>query len=385
MKKISFIICLLICTGAGAYDWQHQENEELRSDMITFAKDFASQSRWTKQGRALRKFVRQQKRMARKDAYAWIPATKDFVLKLESMCPPTEDNGSKAAVMRRNILLLLDFPLHADNKHPEAPEALKEAFVSTSASYREEGRRKALEALAAPGPAEPGKLQVIKVYNSGVILRTSARTVAVDIKWEGEMDGASRIAEAADVFFLSHPHRDHYSDVMIQALAAAGKRAVLPSNVTPDSQWDGKTVIFEDRIEPFDVEGIGVSIVTGHQRELPNNAYLLEFDGWRVLLPGENDQHGLYKAFSSLAAPDLILEPTGNRVDITFDIVKDMAGYDRTTTYMIPEHENELTHGVDHRESYRELFTRPDRLGDPERQYPRVFLLDIGEDIVLDK
>lgn len=385
MKKIAFILCLLICTSAGAFDWQHQENEELRSDMITFAKDFASQSRWTKQGRALRKFVRQQKRLAKKDEYAWIGATKDFVLKLETMCPPTEDNGSKAAKMRRNILLLLDFPLHADNKVEGAPQGVVDAFVETSASYREEGRRKALEALAAPGPAEAGQLQVIKVYNAGEILRTSTRTIAVDIKWEGEKEGADEIAKAADVFFLSHPHRDHYSDVMIQAFADAGKPVLLPSNVTPDAQWDGKTVIFEDRLETFDFEGIGVNIVTGYQGERPNNAYMIEFDGWRVLLPGENDQHERYQAFSALPAPNLILEPTWNRVDITFDIVKDMEGYDPQTTFMIPEHENELTHPVNHRESYRELFTRPDRLGDPQRQYPRVFLLDIGESIVLSK
>lgn len=353
--------------------------------MIAFAKDFASQSRWTKEGRALRKFVRKQKRLARKDEYAWISSTKDFVLQLESMCPPCEDNGGKTAKMRRNILLLMDFPLHADNKHADAPEALKEAFDATSSSYREQGRIKALKALAGPAPTEEGQLQVIKVYNSGVILRTCHRTIAVDIKWEGEMDGAAKIAAAADIFFLSHPHRDHYSDVMIQALAAAGKTAILPSNVTPDAQWDGKTVIFEDRLESFNVEGIDVNIVTGHQRELPNNAYMLSFDGWRVLLPGENDQFELYKAFAPLEAPNLILEPTWNRVDITFDIVSGMAGYDRETTFMIPEHENELTHGVDHRESYRELFNRPDRLGDPSRQYPRVFLLDVGEDIVLKK
>lgn len=387
MKK--FLICALAffcaCWVALSFDWQHQENDALRSDMLTFAEEFASRA-GCRERRILKRFIREQKRQAATRPYAWIADTKDVVLRLEELCPPVEDDGSKAAELRRDILLLLDYPLHADNRDKSAPEGLKQAFTLTSETYRAQGREKALEILAKPGPSEPGRLQVIKIYNSGMILRTSEHTVAVDILWEGDEDGAAVIASKIDAFFLSHPHKDHYSDVMIKALASADKPAVLPSDVAPPGvNWNGKRVIFEDCLEPFVVSGIKVNIVTGYQHKLPNNAYLLDFDGWRILLPGENDQHKRYETFTALQAPDLILEPTWNRVDKTFDIVSRMGGYNRDAVFFIPSHENELSHPVNHRESYRELFSRPDRLGNPSTKYPRVFLLDIGESVILEK
>ena len=388
MKRFHLIVLAMLCAvfPAGAYDWQHQENEQLRSDMIAFAEGFASRCSGQRQVRSvLKEFVRKQKRKAATSPYAWIADTKDVVLRLEALCPPVQDDGSAAAQTRRDILLLLDFPLHADNRHAQAPQALKDAFDATSGSYRAQGRERAMEILSRPGPTNPGELQVIKIYNCGVILRTSFRTVAVDIKWEGDGEGAAKIARAADIFFLSHPHRDHYSDAMINALAAAGKPAILPSNVVPDAMWDGKQVIFEDRLQPFETAGIKVNIVTGHQKALPNNSYLLEFDGWRVMLPGETHEFDKLEAFTAMQAPDLILEPTWNRADITFDIAGRMPGYSSGDVIFIPEHENELTHTVDHRESYRELFTREDRLGNPAAAYPRVYLLDIGESLTLKK
>ena len=386
MKRLTIIIFGLLCAAstALAYDWKHQENDALRADMISFAEGFASRS--TGEMRAiLKKFVRQQKKIAANDPYAWISDTKDVVIRLEKLCPPTLDDGSAQALARRDIMLLLDFPLHADNRHKDAPEALKKAFDVTSESYRAQARSRALELLSQPGPSQAGLLQVIKIYNSGMILRTSNHTIAVDIKWEGDEEGAAALAEAADIFFLSHPHGDHFSKVMIKALSAAGKPAILPSDVVQDVQWDGKQVIFEERLQPFEEAGIEICVVTGHQVGLPNNAYMLDFDGWRVMLPGENDEFESYEAFAAMDAPDLILEPSWNRIDITFDIVSRMNGYDCDAVSFIPAHENELNHTVDHRESYRELFSREDRLGGPDASYPKVYLLDIGEGITLEK
>lgn len=391
MKKAFFsIAAALLLLGsafsAHAYDWKSQPNDELRSDMITFAEGFQQRAKGTAAGRKLRRFVRQQKKTALKNPYAWISQTKDFVLQLEGLCPPTEDNGSREAQMRRDLLLLLDYPLHADNQSPEAPEELCCEFDQTSLSYRAQARLRALDALAKDGPAAPGELQVIKIYNCGLILRTSERCIAVDVKWEGGAAGAAAIANAADAFFLSHPHSDHYSPVMIQALAAAGKTAVLPEDVVPELKWDGKMVIHDDVLEPVNVCGIDMSIVKGWQvRVYPNNAYLLEFDGWRVLLTGENTKAAIYDVLVPLEAPDLILTPSWSHFVEIMAFVEQMKGYDASKTFYIPEHENELYHSVAHRESYRELFARPDRLGNEELKYPRVVLLDIGENYTLKK
>lgn len=384
MKKITLITALLICTCTFAYDWKPQTNEELRSDMIAFAEGFAQRAEGTREGRLLKRFVRQQKKLALKAPYAWVDDTAELVYKLQKLCPPTVDDGSKEAAMRRDIMFLLDFPLHVDNLSKTATDADKEAFNKLSAAHRAIGRANALKALAVPAPA-PGQIQIIKVYNSGVILRTSERTIAVDIKWEGDRAGADAIAQASDIFFLSHPHGDHFSPVMMVALASAGKTAILPSDVAPDLKWEGKKVIYRNILEPETYCGIQVWNVTGYQDDIPNNSYIIAFDGWRVMLPGENSFYDRYAAFAGVEAPNLIIEPSWNSIDSTFKTVEGMPGYDRDKTYYIPEHENELYHTVDHRESYRELYSRKDRLGDNSYKYPAVVLMEIGESAVLPK
>jgi len=384
-RTIALILgAALLFGGASsyAYDWQPQANEELRSDMIAFAGEFASRQKGTSEGRKLRRFVRRQKRLAGKSPYAWISQTKDFVLKMEKRHSPTLDNSSKEALFRRDMFLLLDFPLHADNRSASAPEELICEFEQTSLSYRGQARLRALSALEEAGPAKPGELQVIKIYNCGVILRTSELCIAVDIKWEGGKAAASLIAQKADVFFLSHPHDDHYSTDMINALAAAGKPSVLPSDVVPETRWEGKRVASEED-GSFSVCGIGVDIVSGAQSGIPNNAYILSFDGWRVLLPGENSNTALYEGLCKYAAPNLIISPSWNRFTQILSYVEKMEGYNAAGVTFIPEHENELYHTVQHRESYRELFSREDRLGNKATTYPKVFLMDIGESLIL--
>ena len=373
-------LCLLLCIGAGAYDWVPQSNEDLRSDMIAFAEGFAAREKGTSEGRVLKRFVRSQKK-AQTDAYAWIQQTVDAVLALEKMCPPVPDDGSRAARTRRDIMLLLDFPLHADDRSPEATEALKKAFEDMSGGYRAQARAKALDLLSKP--VAEGELQVIKVYNCGVLLRTSRRTVAVDIKWEGEREEAERIAAESCAFFLSHPHHDHFSDVMMQALCDAGVECILPVDIAPSLDWEGKKVIYEDRYEPFDVNGIGVRIQTGHQKKVNNNLYLLDFDGWRVMLPGESHELERLGELSGFDAPDLILVPTWVKAATVFEYVSKMKNFDPAKVFCVPEHENEFTHTVPHRESFREMFTRKDRLGDPQAVHPTIVLLEIGESYAL--
>lgn len=50
---------------------------------------------------------------------------------------------------------------------------------------------------------------------------------------------------------------------------------------------------------------------------------------------------------------------------------------------LLPVHNNEMCHSVDHRESYHELFNRQDRLGDANFKYPRFVLIDNGDHVSL--
>ena len=386
MKKNLLIILSLLCISAWGYDWKPQSNEALRSDMLSFAEGFAQREKGTEAGKILRSFVREQKRNAKNDPYSWISDTKDVVLKLESVCPPVIDDGSPAARTRRDIFLLMDFPIHADNRNPDAPQALKDEFEKMSVEYRAQARDKVLEHLSEPAPSNPGDLQVMKIYNCGIILRGGGKTVAIDVKWEGDSLGAQAIAAKSDAFFLSHPHRDHYSDIMIKALCDNGVETVLSKDVAPDLQWSGKRLIHEDVYQPIDINGIETVIQAGFQKTAPNNLYILDFNGWRVMLPGESHNFEKLPELAVLEAPDLIIVPSWNRMDLLFEAVSKMKGFDRTEIICIPEHENEFTHSVDHRESYRELFTRKDRLGgDNASVRPEILLLEIGESVLLKK
>ena len=385
MKKLLvFLALLFIAMPSMAYDWQAQSNDDIHKDMVRFARDFSKRAKGTPQGKILKELIKQQKKFS-SDRYAWIGQTVDAVLRMEKICTPTEDDKTKKACMRRNMLLLLDYPLHTDNRAKDAPKKLKETFSQVSESYRAQGRKRALTELEKAPKLKDGELQVIKIYNCGVILRTSKRTIAVDIKWEGDDTGAQTIASKIDAFFLSHPHKDHYSESMVRALAQKNVHAILPKNILPQLMWKNKHVIFEDHFRPIDINGIRTVIQTGYQKNVPNNAYILEMDGWRILLPGESGQYKRLYEFSDMEAPHLILVPTWNKADKVFYAVSKMQSYSPSGTFCIPEHENELTHTINHRESYRELFTRKDRLGDGEKKYPRIILLDIGETYILSK
>lgn len=381
MKKCLIFLALMASLELNAFDWKSQPNAELRGEMLEFAAKVAKQERGTAEGRLISKFVRAEQRKARKDSLAWIADTYELTMKLKAMCPPCMADGSRAAELRRNIMLLEDFPIHVDNHAPGASDEVKDAFASFSYEYRAEARAAALRWLEGPGP-QPGELQVFKVYNMGYLLRTAERMIVIDLFWDGTEAEAARIAGKADAFFLSHPHRDHWNPVMLDALMAAGASLVLPADICP--QYGNKLVADSDWLQPKDARGIKIQLLRGNQGPQPNNAYLIEFDGWRVLIPGENDESVLYAPFSQFPAPDLILHPTWNGLGNLLDIVARMPGYDSAKVTYIPGHDNEICfHGVDHRESYREMFSREDRLGDSGRIYPEIVLLDIGETFTL--
>lgn len=381
MKKCLIFLALIASLELNAFDWKPQPNSELRAEMLEFAGKLAKQERGTAEGRLISRFVRVEQRKARKDSLAWIADTYELTMKLKAMCPPCVADGSRAAELRKNILLLEDFPIHVDNLAPDASEEQKGAFAAFSDRYRSEARAAALEWVRGPKP-QAGELQVFKVYNMGYLLRTAGRMIVIDLLWDGTDAEAGAIAEEADAFFLSHPHRDHWNPVMLDALMAADASLVLPADICP--QYGNKLVADSDWLQPEDVRGIKVQLLRGAQGSQPNNSYLIEFDGWRVLIPGENDNAARYVPFMQFPAPDLILYPTWNGFGDLLDYVEKMPGYDPAKVTYIPGHDNEICfHGVDHRESYREMFSRKDRLGDPERSYPVIVLEDIGEKVTL--
>jgi len=362
-----------------AFDWKPQTNERLRGDMIAFARRFEQEAQGTPAAKLLRKFVRQQEKKASKDAYAWIGDTYQVVAKLKSMYPPQTNDNSTASLIRKRTLQLLDYPIHVNIHDPNINAAEKEAFETNLNAYLLQARQRALSFLAEPAPAE-GKLAVCKVYNMGYILRTAQHTIIMDLCWEGTSEEAAFIASKTDAFFLTHNHGDHFSRNLLQALLDAGKTVVVPNAPVGKLQSDKFYVLDEELSSPRSIAGINVVTMRGQQGiEFPNNVYLLDIDGWRIIHQGDNEIREKEAHVADYDVADIVIAASWNKIHNILGAAMKAKGADQRPPLFIPSHENETGHTVNHRESYHELFDRPDRLGDTTFPYPPFMLLDIGE------
>jgi len=390
MKKfaLSFAILSLMASNCLAFDWKSESNEQLRSEMLEFAREFSKEAKGTRAGRMVRRFVRKQEKAV--DRYIWITETHALVDQLETLYGPARSDYSpknkrdmKNAEIRKNILKLLDYPLHVDNYAKDADPLLIETFDKATQEYLAGGREGALKWLSRPAPA-PGILEICKVYNMGYLLRTSERTFAIDIRWDGSEEEARFIADKIDAIFLTHPHSDHYNELMLKSVAEKGKMVVLPSDVIPSYGGANKICLTQDIISPVEIAGIKVQIVRGDQGEnIPNNIYVFDFDGWRLAHQGDNARHELEVKLSDLEAVDVLIAACWNKTHSVISALQAARGASERPLLYIPGHENEMQHSVNHRESYWELFNRKDRLGDPDFNNPPYLLIDHGESIQL--
>ena len=235
----------------------------------------------------------------------------------------------------------------------------------------------------------PGELAIFKVYNMGFIFRTSERTFAIDLCWHGDKAESEKMAKLLDVVFVTHPHGDHFTNVMMQAMVKKGKTVFCSDPRVGGKELDGnplRIIRWEDITEPIEVAGIRLQMFAGHQgKNMPNNVYHLEFDGWTLVHNGDNNDKERDLRVKELSVPDVVIGASWNKLKRLQGAVKECDGFDASKILFIPSHENEFGHRVQQRESYHELFTRKDRLGDPEYDYLRFEVLDIGEGIVLSK
>ena len=402
MKKI---LLLFVAIGlfllAYAYDWVPKSNAELYGEMIEFAYAFADSAAGTKAETILRKFIARQERTFGQDPYAWIPATYKCVCELEALYPPVIDDGSANATMRRNILRLCDFPLHVhdrpDPKHPDIagwkpPVEQKEAYDDFKrGGYMEDSFDAAAKWLRRPAP-QTGELALFKVYNMGFLLRTDKHCIAFDIGRSPTPALVAAILDKVDVLFMSHRDRDHHNLALIEKMVKAGTTVVLSQDILKDIDLPAKNVIWENVIEePLDFDGIQVRILAGVQGKrgapssLPNNLYHVTMDGWVVTHTGDNSDKKLEKQFSNMPLPDVAIFNCWTRFKYYMDALKNCQDYNPSNILCVSSHENEVIHGVMGRESWWEMFTRMDRCGDPDYEYPPIIFMNLKEELRLKK
>lgn len=379
MKRlIVSVILLAFHLGSYAFDWKSQSNEDLRADMISFAGEFAETTHDRKLSEDLNRFVMRQK--AESDPYRWIAETNAFVDRWLRKYTAELSDGGACSYERRALLLLRDYPMHADNYRDDATRELKEAYESSIRKMHREAEQDALKWLAKGRRSDD--LDMFKTYNMGFFLRSSGKTVGIDLQWEGGEDEMKKIASSIDVLFVSHPHDDHYSIGLMKAVLAAGKPVIMSYDIIPEYPSEWKIIVDKDNYEGMEVNGVGFFSCLGDQGpDAPNNVYLIKVGKWNIAQNGDNAVPEA-EAFLGKHKVDLLITACWNGFKRTMDYIR--SNPEGTSCIYIPAHENEWMHTVDHREAYCELFSRNDRFGDTGYDYfPSVIMDAAGDSYIL--
>ena len=394
---------------ASAFDWKPKPTAELKADLVAYANGVGEAE--------LAKAVNGASATAE-----WMR----LALKRGTELLKASEGGDFNDKTREHGLRIIDYPLHLDNyglknSSPEDRQAFKEVIREYCAGARD---RVFSEVAAAKIP--DGSLRLWRIYNMGYIIKGPKHTVAIDITARPEfyaVDGGrfvkdtntvvwcksdwKRLAELADMIFVTHPHGDHYNRAGIEAFVEAKKPVVVPCDLVaytanrsakegPDGKYAAEKKILttapccvkltEDHFEPVDVGGVKVRNFLGNQGEdVPCNVYLIDIDGVLVADNGDNSVLDKERMLSKCPSADVIIASTWNNVQGMVNCCAGAPGFDRTKSVLLPSHENELGHGVDHRESYHEMYTRKDRLGNREFPWPRVHPLGYGESFLFEK
>lgn len=379
MKRlIVSVILLAFHLGSHAFDWKSQSNEDLRADMISFAGEFAETTHDRKLSEDLNRFVMCRK--AESDPYRWIAETNAFVDRWLRKYPAELSDGGACSYERRALLLLRDYPMHADNYRDDATRELNEAYESSIRKMHREAEQDALKWLAKGRRSDD--LDMFKTYNMGFFLRSAGKTVGIDLQWEGGEDEMKKIASSIDVLFVSHPHDDHYSIGLMKAVLAAGKPVIMSYDIIPEYPSEWKIIVDKDNNEGMEANGVSFISCLGDQGpDAPNNVYLIKVGKWNIAQNGDNAVPEA-EAFLGKHKVDLLITACWNGFKRTMDYIR--SNPEGTSCIYIPAHENEWMHTVDHREAYCELFSRNDRFGDTGYDYfPSVIMDAAGDSYIL--
>jgi|GEM_PF-1727558 len=404
MKTLSKLACLsiqlttilLIIVTLCSFDWPEKNNEQLRNDMLKYAESFSNDFKGTPLAKQIDRFLTAQKAKMEKEPYAWMGDTHRFVSELRKGFPPTTKNQE----IRKHIFQLLDYPLHVNNYDQKIDTEEISAYNKASFDYITINKEKILNELETVRPTKG--MVIWKVYNMGFIFRTLNHTIAIDMTsrpalFEHDQNGKTfvpesnriwtdhdyqRLVKQIDILFVTHPHEDHYTLPLIREMLESGKPVVMPEfkNITQDSE--NLYILPESQETPKKIAGIDVLSFHGYQdKDIPCNVYLLDVDGIRIVDNGDNCNREIEKKLANYKPANIIIGSIWNDIQSFLTAAESASGSASANQLFIPAHENELQHSVGHRESYHEMFSRKDRLGNPDFQYPKTIFLDLGESI----
>ncbi len=217
-------------------------------------------------------------------------------------------------------------------------------------------------------------VKIWKFYDMGIVMRTKSVTVAFDITRAYSSGSEAfalpdelldRLSNQCDVLFISHYHSDHADEVVAEMFLDKGKPVVTPPDI-----WSGKEIY--DRVTHLERKAheiqklrldnkqmdLDVVVYPGHQgADILNNAVLvLTPEGYSVCQTGDQSLEQDFSWIDEVAKH--------HKVDVlipncwTTNPLRSAQGY--APGLIIPAHENELGHSVDHREAYALDYSRWD-------------------------
>lgn len=221
-------------------------------------------------------------------------------------------------------------------------------------------------------PVKKG-VKVFKMYNHAFIIKSPTVTIAFDLTRAGQGSKKPMISDElmdslvkhCDVLFVSHFHGDH-ADSKVGDLFIQNKKDVVATT----GIWKNKVgvqhlrseEILRRKIDLISGKQLDVTIMPGHQDDVPNNVYIVKTpEGISVAHTGDQwnkDKDGWIDHVKENTKVDILLVHCW-----AFPLERIVNGFNPKV--VIPGHENEIVHSIDHRESYWLNYRRMEKVTHP--------------------
>jgi L-ascorbate metabolism protein UlaG (beta-lactamase superfamily) len=255
--------------------------------------------------------------------------------------------------LRRHAISALDEPLHLRS----AP------LLDSVRDYLRGGIDDVLTQIR--GETITDGVVIWKLYNHGWIVKSAEQTWGFDI-YEGfgkatmtseQVDG---LLDQIDVLSCSHWHRDHASPPVIKRALEMDIPVLLPP--LPGGEL-GKYLGREFRGAEHiwgegsgEAGGIPYHVYQGHQDHRPNNVFVANVGGTKVMQSGDQWNPDDYEWIDRVGVE--------HDVDVLLTWMADLQRITQGVRprVVIPGHENELGHLFEHREPYDQAYERTEQV-----------------------
>ena len=255
---------------------------------------------------------------------------------------------------RYMAMLMLDAVFH-DVSAPERPAVQKFHHRRMELAAKEMENTRVVEGAI-----------IWKMYDMGFVVRTNSVTIGFDLI-RGHFVGAegfpiedflmTRIIDQCDAHFISHRHGDHADPWVVQTFIDQGKPVVAPPDLWPEepifeaiTHLDRKAHSIQSLKIQSGKQELKVVVYPGHQGEriLNNVVLIITPEGLSFCQTGDQSYDQDFTWIDTVGK--------NHRVDV---LMPNCWGRNPPRTaqgfnprLIIPGHENELGHSIDHREAY---------------------------------